>query len=306
MADDTVDADAGDTGDPDPLAALETFEATIADVLSESADDRHGHGYVAVFGVRELLTDRLRGVGARSLRVGVGGTLADRSYDLLSVPAVETELDPTFDALAAVDAVVGMHTSPLSYPGERVLSIRQRERVVDRETDELATVQRRSLFPFAVELHQPTLAEVLYLLAHLRQRGDYRGALDAGNRRAFRVTPQFRNHVAVVATNWSYASAPIDNLAQATMTALASRRTHGDFTLRSGGHYQYDEADLRAVVTARRPHAVEATREALVHAIGNVVPFGAMHGMNRLVGGDDLDAVVRALADRPALIVDAM
>jgi hypothetical protein len=156
------------------------------------------------------------------------------------------------------------------------------------------------------ELRQPTVAEVLYLLAYLANRDDYRGVYDAGGDRTVRLTPDFENHVAMVVTNWKTSSPSARNLALGIATALASRRTHGEFVTGSDGRYDYAGADLQAVVTADRPHGVDRSLDALVHAVEGVVPFGAMHGLNDVIGAEVVAPVVEVVTDRPGLIAEAL
>jgi hypothetical protein len=156
------------------------------------------------------------------------------------------------------------------------------------------------------ELRQPTFAEVLYLLAWLATREDYRGAHDAGANRARRVTPDVENHVAMVVTNWKTAAPSARDLSRAVATALASRRTHGTFRTGDAGRYDYVPAAFEAVVAADRPHDAADATAALEHAIREVVPFGATHGLNDVVGPDVVGPVVEAVTDRPRLVTEVL
>jgi len=59
-------------------------------------------------------------------------------------------------------------------------------------------------------------------------------------------------------------------------------------------------------VTADRPHGVDRSLDALVHAVEGVVPFGAMHGLNDVIGAEVVAPVVEVVTDRPGLIAEAL
>jgi len=283
------------------------FRERIADSLATDPADRRGAAHVAVLGVRELRTGTLAAGHRRSVRM-IG---SDRTWGLLAVPAVERELEPVFRSLIDAEGAAGVRTTQLRRTGDAVLSVRECGSLtrggasVGEESDGSVRVQPGTVFPFVTELRQPTFAEVLYLLAYLANRDDYHGTYDAGGRTA-RLSPGVENHVAMVVTNWKTASPSARDLSRAVATALASRRTHGAFATGDGGRYDFREADLAAVVTADGPHGVDPAVDALVHAIEEVIPFGATHGLNEVVGPDAVDPVVAAVTDRPRLITDAL
>jgi hypothetical protein len=287
---------------------IERFRERVADSLATDPADRRGQAHVAVLGVRELRTETLAAGERRSVRV-VG---SDRNWELLAVPAVERELEAVFRSLIDVEGTAGVQTTQLRHTGEAVFSVRQCPSItrgngaVGDGRDGPIGIQPGSVFPFVTELRQPTFAEVLYLLAYVANRDNYRGVYDAGQGRATRLGPDFDNHVAMVVTNWKTASPSGRDLSRAVATALASGRTHGEFATGADGRYDFAEADLAAVMTADRPHGVEATLDALVHAIEDVIPFGATHGLNSVIGPDVVGPVVEAVTERPRTVTDVV
>ncbi len=287
---------------------IDRFHDRIADSLATDPADRRGDAHVAVLGVRELRTDTLA-AGHRT-RTRVVGT--DRPCDLLAVPAVEREFESVFRALIGADGVAGVQTTQLRRTADAVLSVRECAAVtrdgasVSDEPDGPIPVQPGSVFPFVTELRQPTFAEVLYLLAALANRDDYHGRYDPEARGGTRLTPDVENHVALVVTNWKTASPSGRDLSRAILTALASRRTHGEFATGSDGRYDFTEEAFEAVVTADRPLGTDAAVEALVHAIEDVIPFGATHGLNEVIGPEVVSPVVEAVTDRPRVVAEAL
>lgn len=287
---------------------IERFRERVADSLATDPADRRGQAHVAVLGVRELRTDTL----ARGKRQTVRVVGSDRDWELLAVPAVERELETVFRSLIDAEGTAGVQTTQLRRTGEAVFSVRQCPSVTRGDVtpggsrDGSIAVQSGSVFPFVTELRQPTFAEVLYLLAYVANRDDYRGVYDAGQGRTARLGPDFDNHVAMVVTNWKTASPSGRDLSRAVATALASGRAHGEFATGDDGRYDFAEADLAAVLTADRPHGVDTTVEALVHAIEDVIPFGATHGLNSVIGPDVVGPVVEAVTERPRAITDAL
>jgi len=283
------------------------FRERIADSLSTDPADRRGDAHVAVLGVRELRTDTLAAGHRRTVRV-VG---SNRAWESLATPAVELELESVFRSLIDVEGTAGVRTTQLRRTGDAVLSVREcasltrGNATVGDEPDGPVRVQPGSVFPFVTELRQPTFAEVLYLLAYLANRDDYHGTYSADGRAA-RLSPGVENHVAMVVTNWKTASPSARDLSRAAVTALASQRTHGAFATGDDGRYDFREADLAAVITADGPHGVDPAVDALVHAIEDVIPFGATHGLNEVVGPDVVGPVLEAVTDRPRLITDAL
>jgi len=287
---------------------IERFRERVADSLATDPADRRGQAHVAVLGVRELQSDRLAAGERQTVRV-VG---SERRWELLAVPAVERELETVFRSLIDAEGTTGVQTTQLRRTGEAVFSVRQCPSVtrgdatLGNDREGAIQVQPGSVFPFVTELRQPTFAEVLYLLAYVANRDNYRGVYDAGHGRATRLGPDFRNHVAIVVTNWKTASPSGRDLSRAIATALASARTHGEFATGDGGRYDFAPSDLAAVMTADRPHDVDTALDALVHAIEDVIPFGATHGLNSVIGPDVVGPVVEAVTERPRAITDAL
>ncbi len=280
---------------------IERFRERVADSLATDPSDRRGQAHVAVLGVRELRTGTLAAGERRTVRV-VG---SDRAWELLAVPAVERELESVFRSLIEAEGTTGVQATQLRRTGDAVLSIRTCPSVTRDEStvrDGPLAVQSGSVFPFVTELRQPTFAEVLYLLAYVAKRDDYRGRYDEGQGCATRLTPDVQNHVAMVVTNWKTASPSARDLSRAVATALASRRTHGTFATGGGGRYDFEEHDLTAVLTADRPYDVDTALEALVHAVEDVIPFGATHGLNDVVGPGVVGPVLETVSERPRLV----
>lgn len=286
---------------------IERFRDRISDSLASDPADRRGQAHVAVLGVRELRSDTVATADRRTVRV-VG---SDRTSELLAVPAVERELESVFRSLIDADGTTGVQTTQLRRTGDAVLSIRERSSVVTEEArrgdrDGPIGVQPGSVFPFVTELRQPTFAEVLYLLAYVARRDDYHGVAGAGEGRARRLTPGVRNHVGMVVTNWKTASPSARDLSRAVVTATASVRTHGAFATGEDGRYDFEERALADVLTAEHPHEVDDALDALVHAVEDVIPFGATHGLNEVIGPEVVDPVVAAVTERPRLITDVL
>jgi hypothetical protein len=284
---------------------IERFREAIADSLATDPGDRRGQAHVAVLGIRELRSGTLATGERRTVRV-VG---SDRAWELLAVPAVERELETVFRSLIDVESTAGVQTTQLRRTGEAVFSVRQADSVTCgnvRSGDGPIQVQSGSVFPFVTELRQPTFAEVLYLLAYVANRDNYRGVYDAGHGRATRLGPDFTNHVAMVVTNWKTASPSGRDLSRAVATALASARTHGEFATGDDGRYDFTDPDLAGVMAADRPHGVETAVEALVHAIEDVIPFGATHGLNSVIGPGVVGPVVAAVTERPRAVTEAI
>lgn len=287
---------------------IERFREQVADSLATDPADRRGQAHVAVLGVRELRSGALATGERRAVRV-VG---SDRNWELLAVPAVERELETVFRSLIDVEGAAGVQTTQLRRTGDAVFSVRECPSITCGKAtpgdgrDGPIPVQSGSVFPFVTELRQPTFAEVLYLLAYVANRDNYRGVYDAGHGRATRLGPDFDNHVAMVVTNWKTASPSGRDLSRAIATALASERTHGGFSTGDDGRYDFAETDLAAVMTTDRPHGVDTAVDALVHAIEDVIPFGATHGLNSVIGPDVVDPVVEAVTERPRTVTDVL
>jgi hypothetical protein len=288
--------------------SVDRLRERIADSIASDPADRRGNAHVAVLGVRELQTGILATAHAEEARV-VG---SDRSYEPLAVPAVERELEQAFRSLVDADGTLGVRTSLLGRTGEAILSVRDCQAVTRGEATVGADpagpvpVQPGTVFPFMTELRQPTFPEVLFLLACLANRDDYRGVYDAGADRPVRLTGDVENHVAMVVTNWKTAAPSARDLSRAVATALASRRTHGSFQTGDAGRYDYAPAAFESVVIADRPHDAADAAAALEHAIRDVVPFGATHGLNDVVGRGVVGPVVEAVTDRPRLVTDVL